>query len=125
LFRANAAKLLNSLVFCKFYGDVDATKARGIGERTATWKELGKGLEAYTKKEGTIVSWFDWSSQNIDWQGVDAGLESVGFEHLLPPAPPATHCPLLWCRKINAALELKDLSLTQGNLFGILYPEEQ
>jgi hypothetical protein len=34
------------------------------------------------------------------------------------------HRPLLWWRKIKAALELNDLSLTQGNLFGILYPEE-
>jgi len=76
LFRANAAKILNSLVFCKFYGNVDATEARGIGKRTATRKKLGKELEAYIKKEETIIAWFDWSPQNIDWQGVYAGLAS-------------------------------------------------
>jgi hypothetical protein len=78
LFEANAGTLVNNLVFSKFYGDANETEARGNGKRTATWKGLGQELESYIANEGPIVEWFEWSSYNIDWQGVYAGLVAVG-----------------------------------------------
>jgi hypothetical protein len=124
LFEANAGTLVNNLVFSKFYGDANETEARGNGKRTATGKELGQELESYIANEGPIVEWFEWSSYNIDWQGVYAGLVSVGFKQLLPLMPTTEHRPLLWFRKIRAALKLENLGLSLGNLFAILYPED-
>lgn len=87
---------MNNLVFSKFYGDANETKARGNGERMATWKELGQELESYIANEGPIVKWFEWLSYNIDWQGVYAGLVSVGFEYLLLLMPTTERRLLLW-----------------------------
>lgn len=124
LFAANVESLRNEAAFSKFYGDADETEARGMGERTATWRELGQELEAYLKREGAIVTWCDWSHSNFDWRGLYTGLASVGFEQLLPPEPSEKYRPLLWWRKIRNALGLHELSLNQGNLFEILYPED-
>ena len=62
----------------------------------ATWKELGQELESYIANEGPIVKWFEWLSYNIDWQGVYAGLVSVGFEYLLLLMPTTERRLLLW-----------------------------
>lgn len=50
LFAVNVESLRNEAAFSKFYGDADETEARGMGERTATWRELGQELEAYLKR---------------------------------------------------------------------------
>jgi hypothetical protein len=106
----------------KHYGEFDDTEAIGIGGRSATWQEIGQALQSYVDKHGTLQLWLDWSSGNHDYKGVRVGLESVGYEHLLPPQPSGAFRPLLWWRGIRDTLQLHGLKLCQGNLYSTLYP---
>ncbi len=112
------------MLISRYYGEINKKEAKGISERNATWKEIGKQFQAYVKKHGKIDTWLEWSNNCIDYRGVYAGLTSIGYEHLLPPLPSLEFRPLPCFRKIKKALGLDGLSLAQGNLFEILYPED-
>ena len=111
-------------LIAKYNGDIDEDESIGVGERSATWQEIGAQLDAYTKLHGRIDTWLEWSASIIDHRGVFAGLKSVGYEHLLPLIPPLAFRPLRWFQKIRQILGLDELSLSQRNLFEILYPED-
>lgn len=126
LYTHNAPFLKYDNGLIKFYGEIDATEAKGVGSRTATWKAIGQELEIYVKKNGKLDTWLEWSSTSCDWKGIYAGLASVGYDHLMPPKSPLGHSPMIWWRKVRKifAADLKGLKLTQGNLFQVLFPED-
>jgi hypothetical protein len=53
LYTHNAPFLKYDNGLIKFYGEIDAIEAKGVGSRTATWKAIGQELEIYVKKNGS------------------------------------------------------------------------
>jgi hypothetical protein len=124
--------------FAKFYGSPTTEVATGgTGVHSATWKEIAGTIKQYIgkhelDKSSPFVGFVDWSSSNVDYCSLKAGLDSVQEGSLLPPCPAAgsVHTnlnPLQWWRMLRKLLKLDKepkLQLTLVNLFSILEPDE-
>jgi hypothetical protein len=113
LFGRSSSNPRHKNLIAKYYGDIDEDESIGVGERSATWQEIGAQLDAYTKLHGRIDTWLEWSASIINHRGVFIGLKSVGYEHLLLPIPPLAFRPLHLFQKIKQILGLDELSLSQ------------
>ena len=111
--------------FVKWYGAINGDEALGLSDRTADWSEIACQIDEHCKRHGPLLSWIDWSSTLLDYEGLFVGLKSGGKAHLIPKKPSRTIRPLMWWRGVRQMYGLGRMSLTLGNLFEILYPKER